>query len=300
MLEGEVTRLRVVPFPGHHTGPRKWLNFVTGLIETGRINLAEAVSKNISLSDKSKVLRVAEDLGEAAYYFLKHIEGAGATQIPHEIVDPFQRSVENLDIKNTKFFRTEHLPNYELVTFYLKNYSTISPCSPSLTTALKDFGSLPVLRVTIPGQAMGMLPHFAIVAHELGHAIQSRITLDLGNYKQEAIDCVARIKARLDAKNAVLDQKTIFRIGAIRQSWINELKADAVGHSVVGPAFFFAFCGFLELSGRNYGVSPSHPPSSLRQSLLIDNLSSGTKSFVDVFRNKTGKSIEKSTNTKHW
>lgn len=238
-------------------------------------------------------------MGNYAYGCLGHVAGADASQIPHEIVAPFQRWVDQLDIQNTIFFRAEHLPNYELGVFYLNYFSTISPCSPSLNSALANFGSLPVLRVTVPGYAMGMLPHFAVVAHELGHAIQTKIKPDFSSHKQAADDCYKRIKTRLDTKDIVLNQKILFQISNIQNNWINELKADAVGHCVVGPAFFFALCGFLELSGRNYGVSSTHPPSSLRQTLLIKQLSSENKSFIDVFYAKTGLKIDKDTNGPH-
>ncbi|MCA1507963.1 hypothetical protein [Bradyrhizobium sp. NBAIM02] len=68
------------------------------------------------------------------------------------------------------------------------------------------------------------------------------------------------------------------------QNWLNEFKADAVGHVLVGPAFFFALFGFLELAGRSYGLGKTHPPSDLRRKQLVRELNSGTQSFQSVMQ----------------
>jgi hypothetical protein len=58
----------------------------------------------------------AERVGNDAYQLLTFVAGADSTQIPHQVVAPFQRWVDALGIKQTIFFRAEHLPNYELTT----------------------------------------------------------------------------------------------------------------------------------------------------------------------------------------
>ena len=77
------------------------------------------------------------------------------------------------------------------------------------------------------------------------------------------------------------------------------MKADALGHALVGPAFFFALCGYLELAGQGYGISPTHPPSDLRRELLFRQLSDGARSFVAVFQEKTGLIINETINSPH-
>ena len=108
-LEAEVARLREVTFPGHHTGPRKWLNFVAGVIDTARGYLELAANTATPSDQASKLIKDAERLGDLAYKSLTHVAGADATQIPHQVVAPFQRWVERLGITNTIFFRAEHL-----------------------------------------------------------------------------------------------------------------------------------------------------------------------------------------------
>jgi hypothetical protein len=89
------------------------------------------------------------------------------------------------------------------------------------------------------------------------------------------------------------------QLADILGKWINEIKADAVGHYLSGPAFYFALCGYLELAGRTYGISPTHPPSDLRRRLLVNQLASGSPSFADVFVRVTGLPITETTNSAH-
>lgn len=289
-LEKEVAKLRAVAFPGHDTGPRKWLNFIIGLLETGQGYLDRAQQQDVSPQEAFDLIRDAERLGDHAYQFLNIVAGADATQIPHQVVAPFQRWVEALGITETIFFRAEHLPNYELMWVDARNFSLLNGASRSLTDATASI-TWPVLRVSVPGHAMGLLPHFAVVAHELGHAIQERLKPDFNQYVEGLNDALARATARLAKEQVTFTNEHAIRAGKIINSWINEVKSDAVGHYLVGPAFFFALCGFLELSGltgHGYGIGASHPPSDFRRTTLFAKLSEGAPSFVEVFQQKTG------------
>lgn len=298
-LEAEVARLREVDFPGHHTGPRKWVSFIAGILDTGRSYLDSSADPATPTDEAAKLIQYAERLGDYAYNFLTHVAGADATQIPHQVVAPFQRWVERLGISNTIFFRAEHLPNYELWTFDASNFANrLNSPAQSLIDAINAI-KWPVLRVTVPGQAMGMLPHFAVVAHELGHAIQDRIKPDFAPHQKKMDDCYARIKARLTTNGKAFAEKESMRANQIVDWWINELKADAVGQGLVGPAFFFALCGFLELARQSYGISESHPPSDLRRTLLLGQLSAGAPSFIEVFRTRTDLTIDEEVNSPH-
>jgi hypothetical protein len=295
-LEAEISRLRGISFPGHDIGPRRWLNFISGVLDTGRQYLDQSRPPSTAVGKAEQLLEDAETLGERAYVFLKHVTGADATQIPHEIVAPFQRWVAGLGITNTIFFRSEHLANYELWQMdarALKNYPS---ASQSLVTAIDDI-NWPILRVTVPGHAMDMLPHFAVVAHELGHAIQDRIKPDLSTYASDRQSCDSRIAQRLANNGIAFGSNERLRVTTIFDKWLNEIKADSVGHFLVGPAFFFALFGFLELAGRSYGIADTHPPSDLRRQLLLNQLTMGSPSFADVFRAKTSTAITETINS---
>jgi|SRR5579859_1465414 len=296
-LAHETARLKDMPFPGHSTGPKKWLNLVSGLIDTAGSYLELAGKHAIPESEASKLIREAERLGGLAYRALGHVVGSDATLIPHEIVAPLQRWVDGLKIKNTIFFRAEHLPNYELAWFDLKRWRTdLNNPSRSLIGAI-DRINWPLLRVTVPGQALGMLPHYAVVGHELGHGVQDQIKPDLTQKKADLEACVQRITVRLAVSS--FGRKEQLELVDILANWVDELKADAVGHLLAGPAFYFALCGYLELAGQTYGISRTHPPSDLRRRLLVAELAKGSPSHIEVFEGKTGLRITETVNSSH-
>jgi hypothetical protein len=131
---------------------------------------------------------------------------------------------------------------------------------------------------------MGMLPHFAVVGHELGHAIQDHIVPDLAPFQSAFLECIKRVTSRLAPLGITYGLQENILLRETLQNWINEFKADAVGHVLVGPAFFFALFGFLELAGRSYGLGKTHPPSDLRRKQLVRELNFGTQSFQSVMQ----------------
>lgn len=280
-LRSELSRLIDSTYPGYHPGPKIWLDVILGLVDTAQGYLALIDTKP---AEAKKLLLDAEVLGEQAYGLLSLISGADATQIPHQIVDPFQRWVAALKIDNTIFFRAEHVPNYELATIDCRAMAqNLNVPSASLLDAINK-ANWPILRVTVPSQAMGMLPHFAVVGHELGHAIQDHISPDLNPFQPAFLECIKRVTNRLAPLGHKYGLQENILLRETLQNWINEFKADAVGHILVGPAFFFALFGFLELAGRSYGLGKTHPPSDLRRKQLVRELNFGTQSFQSVMQ----------------
>lgn len=137
-----------------------------------------------------------------------------------------------------------------------------------------------------------MLPHFAVVAHELGHAIQDTISLDLSAYATQEQDFFARVTTRLGNNGASFGTAEQLRCQEIADNWINEFKADAVGHTLAGPAFFFALASYLELAGSGYGIAPTHPPSDLRLKTLLGALNDGTPSFHTLCLSKLNLALD--------
>ncbi|MEZ0031271.1 hypothetical protein ABIF68_001641 [Bradyrhizobium japonicum] len=280
-LRGELSRLIEATYPGYHPGPKIWLDVIVGLVETAQGYLA-LIDKRPA--DEMKLLVDAEVLGEQAYAGLSLISGADASQIPHQIVDPFQRWVAALKITNTIFFRAEHVSNYELARIDCRTMAqNLNAPSASLLSAI-GAAKWPILRVTVPSQAMGMLPHFAVVAHELGHAIQDNINLNVAPFQAPFLDCIKRVTSRLKPLGFTYGLQENLLLRETLQNWVNEFKADAVGHILVGPAFFFALFGFLELAGRSYGLGKTHPPSDLRRKQLVRELNDGAQSFQSVMQ----------------
>ena len=174
-LRLEISRLSEVPFRAITTVPEGGSNLFAGSPIQQRGYLQSAAKSGASPVDAKQLVEDAETLAGQAYAWLRHVAGADATAISHQVVAPFQRWVKALGISDTIFFRGEHLSNYELGTFDLERFAkTLQNPSKSLLKATKDI-SWPLRRVTVPSQALGMFPHFAVVAHELGHAIQDTI-----------------------------------------------------------------------------------------------------------------------------
>lgn len=296
-LEAEVARLRGLTYPGHHPGPGMWLDLVSGLIDTGKGYLAKAADASIADVDASLLVTDSGMIANHAYGLLQRLDGTNAEQIPHQIVGPFQRWVDGLGIDNTIFFRADHVANYELARFDLRALvNNVNEASQTLIDAAAAV-KWPFLRVTVPSQAMGMLPHFAIVGHELGHAIQNDIKVDLSGVDTSAV--IADLDARLVAEGIVLSPAHIMETHKILASWVNEMKSDAIGCLLAGPAFLFALGAFFELSGGGYGIGPSHPPSEMRRRLVLDRLAQGTPNHVEVFKEQTGTDLTADLNSPH-
>lgn len=285
-LRSEIGRLRAIDYPGQHPGPHKWLNLVDGFVDTAENYILKSYGAGIHPDIASVFISDAEVLGNQAYELLEHMAGSDADHIPHQVVAPFQRWVNALGITNTIFFRAEHEANYELWSIEY-DIDNINGATDSLRRAGKSI-KWPLLRVTVPDQALGMLPHFAVVAHELGHAIEDRIQVEFGKYDVQWQEFINRLVARIGSVSAddILDSKEIL------SDWITEVKSDALGFHISGPAFFFALAGFLEISGHGYGVSETHPPSETRLRLLTEHLAAGDMSFSDVYRDELGIILE--------
>lgn len=297
-LSVEIDRLRERPFPGHDIGPRKWLNFIEGLVDTGGAFLTESAKPGQTDEAALSSITWAEHLGDLSYRLMQHVVGADATQIPHQIVAPFLRIVKQLGITNTIFFRAEHVPNYELGRYGDNNqaFLTLAHVTPKLVKAIADI-NWPVMSVTVPGHAMGMLPHFAVVGHELGHAIQDQIDVDYTPISAAFQKFNDRLVDRLTKLNIAFDTKTKVHISGIFKNWENEIKADAIGYALGGPSFFFALCGFIQLSRKSYGLGGTHPPTDVRRRLLVQQMGDGTPNFRAVLKDKTGLDVVDDVNS---
>lgn len=275
-----------------------WLDLVSGLIETGKGYLAKAADTTMPDADASQLITDSELIANHAYSLLQRLHGTDAGQIPHQIVGPFQRWVDGLGITNTIFFRADHEANYELARFDLRGLvSNINDASQTLIDAAAAV-TWPFLRVTVPSQSMGMLPHFAIVGHELGHAIQNDIKVDLSSIDSTPV--IHDLDARLAAEGIALSSSThLMMTQTVLASWVNEMKSDAIGCILAGPAFLFALGAFFELSGGGYGIGPSHPPSEMRRRLVLDRLAQGAPNHVEVFKELTETELTADLNSPH-
>jgi hypothetical protein len=262
--------------------------------------VTEAANPALQLDQAAALVADANLLGNQAYEFLQRLEGSEADQIPHQVIGPFKRWVAGLGIDNTIFFRADHVPNYELATYgdVQSLAARLNNPSASLTKAVGEV-TWPFLRLTVPSQALGMLPHFAIVGHELGHAIQSRISPDLSAFNAAGQESVQRTADRLAKAGLTFGVQEQVDRQTILGRWMNEIISDAVGYYLAGPAFFFALSAFFELSGAGLGIGLWHPPSFVRRRLIVERLRAGAPSHASVFEAATGLAIDDDMNSPH-
>jgi hypothetical protein len=213
------------------------------------------------------------------------MNGADVSELPYPLVRPLQRWFDNLGLSQDTFFRTELVENYELRTFERKIFSGIRDPAPSLTDAINNT-KWPMLRVTVPGRAMGIISHFAIVAHEIGHAMMPKI--DLSQVRAVVHSETAAIISRLAALGIPNPAKsTLVFLQKVLLSWIEEFAADAFAGFLTGPAALFSVSEFLQLA-RNHGICDTHPSNELRRSALFREMAKGTPSFCDIFKKHAG------------
>ena len=295
-LEAQTIGLQNEVYPGQHPGPYKWLKIIRGLIATAQTYLDESENQNLSDDDKSKHINDAAQLGQFSFERLKNILGAEATELPHQVIRPLQRWLDDLKIKETTFFLAEHAPNYELRAWRKTFFSRFHQPHPTLTVALEEV-NWPFTRITVPGRALGILPYYALVAHEAGHAIYARVGLDLNaNSTKEITDFYQRIETRLGRQLTPQDTD----LSEIVTSWVEELAADAIAHHIAGPAFYFSAFGFFQMCTQGLGVGKSHPPHDLRREVLYEKMltkANSGKSYAEVFKECTGADFDLEINS---
>jgi len=271
-------------FPGDHAGPRKWLALITGLLDTAAAYIAESQQPGKSAAETLSLVNDASQIAHLAYQLLNLMGGAGLDELPYCIVAPLQRWFDDLGIDNSTFFRAELVINYELRPFDQGTFKGIRNPTQSLSLAINEI-TWPLLRVTVPSKAFGIIPHFAIVAHELGHALAEKIVWDQTKFASFSTDLVNRISSRLNM--SPLTPSVLKKGQEVFLSWTAELTADAFCFFIAGPAAFFSLSELLAIVGGD-GLTQTHPAAALRRQTLFDRMSMGSTSFSDLFYKHTG------------
>jgi hypothetical protein len=214
------------------------------------------------------------------------LKGAGLDELPYPIVGPLQAWFTGLGVRTDTLFRAELLANYELRSIDDIAYKGVRNPSHSLSTALAGI-QWPILRVTVPARALGISTHFAIVAHELGHALFGRVNWNLDPIADDLDQLKSNVATRLGV--AGLDANSFKFLQEVFVDWFQEIACDAFALLLTGPAFFFSLGDFFQLSLSGYGISKTHPASDLRRRLIYDKLiQGGDNSYASVFNKWTG------------
>jgi hypothetical protein len=292
-LRTQVRDLRARTYPGNHSGPQKWLSLVEGLLDTAEQYLSNSTNTSKDEVEIRTLITDASHLCSNAYYCLEVMSGADVTELPYPLVRPLQRWFDDLGLSQDTFFRTELVENYELRKFDRTTFSGIRDPAPSLTQAITQT-NWPILRVTVPGQAMGIIPHFAIVAHEIGHAMMPRIGLRPVDSAVSAE--TSAIMARLATLGVSNPTRSMLFLQEVLLSWIEEFAADAFAAFLTGPAALFSLSEFLQLA-RHHGICDTHPSNELRRSAMYREMAAGTPSFCSVFEKHAGLKLTPAINS---
>jgi hypothetical protein len=193
------------------------------------------------------------------------------------------------------FFRAELVANYELFTIPKTPFIVRDPAA-SLAKSI-DAIKWPVLRVTVPGRAFAIIPHLALVAHELGHALFEKISWDISAFiRSEERSLVQRIATRLNTR--ALDGRATKLLNSAFKNWWEEFSADAFAFYLTGPAIFFSLPEFSQFPASGHGLSDTHPANDLRRSVLFSKLSeNGERSFISIFRKHTRQQLSEDFNS---
>ncbi|MGL9619374.1 hypothetical protein QRQ56_15300 [Bradyrhizobium sp. U531] len=295
-LKSQIAKLKLRPHPGGLSGPSDWLKLCEALLSTA-VGYLTAASDAKTKPDKAvQFLREANKLCNDVYKNLVEMEGSGTDALPYAIVAPMQRWVDDLKIKNVIFFRSLAVANYELRQFQRASYEGIRSPSDNLQLILDQKEKWPYLRITVPGKALSILPHFAIVAHEIGHILYDQapqnFTIKTSDYTKFQEKVLKKLgQPRLN------ENDRLFLNAAVR-FWGTELFADAIGICMLGPAFFFALCAFMESLGRGNIISKTHPSAVIRRRIAFQKLNRSPKySFHTSFRKATGVALTERINS---
>lgn len=277
-IRDQIAAVQSQQFPGSNKGPYIWLRLASGILDTAQGYLIR--SDTAAEPDALKLTKDAAELCSVAYDHLGHLSGATSDLVPWAIVEPFTEWFTQLGFPNTVFFRAELKRNYEIQPFQATEFTRIRDPASSLTNAIAA-AKWPILRVTVPSAALSILPHFAIVAHEVGHRVS--IPYDTSRLQPILNGAVARITGTLgsfDAQTSADFQRVIYR-------WVAEFASDAVGFYLTGPASFFSI-DFTQLAAMgHHGIGPTHPAHRIRRAELFRQLTIGSPSFASIFEAHT-------------
>jgi hypothetical protein len=293
-LRLQVEELTTQQYPGNHTGPKLWLELTIGLLDTAASYLV--LSANAPTADESvSLVRDAARLGTLTYQCLNLMQGSSIAHLSPPIAAPLQRWLDSLGFKNSALFRAEATANYELLRIEDKTFTRIREATSTLTSAINNL-KWPIFRITVPTKAFGIIPHFAIVAHEIGHALCDRVIWDLSGFAVEEQKLVARISSKTGAPITAQHQGTLQKVFL---SWFQELASDAFAFLLTGPAIFFSLCDFFQLLGNGYGLCQTHPANDLRRRAVFQQLidASAGPSFAEIFERHTGEPLVETFNS---
>ena len=277
------------------------LGLIGGVLETAEGRLEQAHSQ----SDGPTIRRLAQDaleLAGLAYNDMELMRGSDISELDYSVVQPMQRWFKQIDPPRTIFFRAENVVNYEIRPILENIYAGISNPSERLSVSIDDI-DWPLTRVTVPSRALGILPHFAVVAHEFGHVIYSDLIPAISDKLSQNISTLIevydafsdRIENRIG--KTLSDNNIRKLVDIILGNWTQEIACDAIAFTLTGPASFFALSDILQFGSSNSIFNHTHPPKVLRRKFLYELMSRRGNNFLEVIDSYAEESVQENYNS---
>lgn len=293
-LRNNVAQILTQQVPGGHPGPRKWLAIISGLIDTAAECLDQSENNGLSDDQRNALLVDAALHTRDAYRYIDECRGADVSELSYPVIPPLQRWFDDLGLPFDTFFRASLEPNYELRPRQRTDFERPRHLSKSLDDALTVI-NWPFIRVTVPAKAFGIVPHLAIVSHEIGHALFRFSGFDrnamMDQHRAEHAKSLEEVPITIHSRIERFEAAEQRVLSSISSRWVEELTADAFMYYLTGPAGFFSLCDFAQWLGGKDGFSKYHPAWFQRRRLLYNQLlrkEAGGKSFADVFTESSG------------
>lgn len=300
-LRSQLDDLEVRTYPGGESGVHEFLFLIAGLLETAENRIISAQAETDSREIR-RLVRDALELTRFAYQGMELMRGADISELEHPVVRPMQRWFEMIEPKRTVFFRAENVVNYEIRPIEEWVFKGIRDPSNHLKKAI-DKIDWPLTRVTVPDRALGILPHFSVVAHEFGHAIyedlRPKISEEFSNNEGLLTPVYVSYSDSLQnrAGKNLHDPTIVSLTNRILENWTQEISCDAVAFCLTGPASFFALSDILQFASRNFLYTETHPPKILRRQFLFDLMRRDDANFAKVITRVTKQTVGKDFNS---
>lgn len=270
-------------FPAGQAGPKLWLNLVFGLLDTAENHLKKVKITPTDSDNATRFLESTIDCTDLAYFLMERLNGADISEMHYPVVRPMQDWFEALGINHPVLFRANHVANYEIDSIEDEISHLVRDPSPSLSRAIESV-DWPFIHVSVPTRAYSILPHFAVVAHEVGHILYENLGEEIyQDIKEECDQGYKNVQERVSTRLEHEFSETEY-MQQIFKNWIEELAADAVACYMTGPAILFALSDILQLGPDRQFPSESHPAPRTRLKFLRSGLSKNPHDFAAILK----------------
>lgn len=293
-VSDQAKALRSQTFPAGQDGSDLITLLIKGYLESASEHIKKLNSPESDTKDFEGHLNTAGEYVHEAYRYLSLLQGASATEIYHPVVAPIIRWLDSLDLKRSILFQAENAANYEVKFFsswFSEETKLYREPSETLTEAIEKITTKELTVFTVPSSAFAILPHFAIVAHEVGHVLFRKFRDEL--ITREVVISFSKIinktNSFLEEKKVRLTDQTSVYLRETLTNWLEEYAADAVAGRLAGPAAFFAMSDVFQYMGAGNLPSHTHPIPIDRLEALYDSLTQGEFDFKKAIESQAGK-----------